>query len=71
MLNVNAAFETKFGRITNIFGNKKPGRIRSNLNLRQYTFAVVGNGDDKTHYGLRKVGRGKGATVEQFAVSRS
>jgi len=70
MLNVNAAFETRYGRVTNIFANKKPGRIRSNLNLAQYSFASVGNGDDKTHYTLLKKGRGKGAVVEKFPVVR-
>lgn len=60
----NAAFETSFGRITNIFGNKSASRVRSNFNLVQYTYAVVGNGNDKPETILRKIGKGKGATVE-------
>ncbi len=59
----NAAFETRYGKITNIFGNKTAGRIRSNFNLVQYRYAIVGNGNDKTEVAFVKTGSGKGATV--------
>ena len=66
----NVALETRFGRTTNIFAGVTKGKCRSLINLNQYRYAVVGNGDNKTHFQHVKNGSGKGANVVTLDIHR-
>lgn len=57
MPSFNGAFSTTNG-VKNIFARKPKGRLRSIMNLRQYTSAKVNNegerGSSRVHYSLTK-----------------
>lgn len=61
MTSYNGAFSTVNGT-KNIFARKPKGRLRSIMNLKQYTTAKVNNegekGSSRVHYGLSKTSAG-------------